>query len=301
MMRFKRIAIFVVVLAVLPLSAAQAKKGRHAKAPQAVAQLIPALPPLYTTYDVYVGGFHLIAAQIWFEEQGSLYHAVVKAGTYGIWSKLFPWDTILDAHGTIRGETFVPQEFYTRDEWGHKPKVTMLHFDGKGGVVPEFIPPNMDVNRELVTPEQKRNSLDPVTAGLQILGHVAVDKSCAVPVPIFDGKRRFDVIGKDAGRGMSNGEDYGVFTGEAQICDAEFNMISGEWKDREHARFWKKTETEAGRDPFHIWLASPAPGLPQIPVRMESGSIAGLVVVHLSSWRYASADEIKAQSAQGAP
>jgi hypothetical protein len=73
-------------------------------------------------------------------------------------------------------------------------------------------------------------------------------------------------------------------------------MISGEWKDAEHARFWKKTETEPGREPFHIWLASPDPRLPEIPVRLESGSIAGLVVVHLSSWRFVSADDIKAES-----
>ena len=129
-----------------------------------------------------------------------------------------------------------------------------------------------------------------------MLAHVAVDKSCAVPVPIFDGKRRFDITGKDAGEGATVGDEYGVYSGPARLCDADFKMISGEWKDREHAHFWQKTETESGRDPFHIWLASPAPGLPEMPVRLETGSIAGLVVIHLSSWRYASVDEIKAQT-----
>ncbi|MGB9154668.1 MAG: DUF3108 domain-containing protein [Alphaproteobacteria bacterium] len=278
------------------MSAAHAQTPHHHHAAKTTPQLLPALPPLYTTYDVYVGGIHLVAAQVWFQEEGNTFHAVVKAGTHGIWGKIIPWNTILDAHGRIKGEQLLPQEFYTRDEWGHKPKITMLHFNGKGNVVPEFIPPNTDQNREIVTPEQKLHSLDPITALLQMLAHVAVDKSCAVPVPIFDGKRRFDITGKDAGEGATVGDEYGVYSGPARLCDADFKMISGEWKDREHAHFWQKTETESGRDPFHIWLASPAPGLPEMPVRLETGSIAGLVVIHLSSWRYASVDEIKAQT-----
>jgi len=299
MMPLFRILIVVVILIILPVTAAQAKKA-HRKNPDAVSQiepqLIPPLPPIYTTYDIYVGGVHLVAAQIWFEEQGSLYHAVVKANTYGVWARFFPWNTVLDAHGRIIGDRFAPQEFYTRDEWNHKPKITKLHFDGAGDVAPEFDPPSHDENREEVTKEQRIGSLDPVTALLQMLAHVAVDSSCVIPVPVFDGKRRFDITGRDEGYDRVDGDDYGVYNGKARLCGADFKMISGEWKDREHARFWQKSETEQGRDPFHIWLASPADGLPEIPVRLESGSIAGLIVVHLSSWRYASADEIKAQT-----
>ena len=128
-----------------------------------------------------------------------------------------------------------------------------------------------------------------------MLAHVAIRNSCALPVPVFDGKRRFDITGRDGGYADTDAEDYGVYTGRARLCHVDFKMISGEWKDREHARFWPKTETESGREAFHIWLASPVGGLPELPVRLESGSIAGLIVVHLSSWRYVSTEEIKAQ------
>ncbi len=300
-MRLLRIIPLTLLLLLLPLSAAQAKKPHHHAHPAVTSppvvepQLIPAVPPIVTTYDVYVGGLHLIQARIWFEEQGNKYHSIVRAQTRGIWARLFPWNTVLDSYGHIVGDRFEPQEFFTRDDWGHKPKITKLHFDPVGGVVPEFDPPSHDENREIVTLEQRRHALDPVTALLQMLAHVSVQKSCATPVPVFDGKRRFDITGHDAGEGVTNGEDYGVYTGVARLCDASFTMISGEWKDREHARFWKKSETEEGREPFHIWLAALAPDLPKMPVRLESGSIAGLVVVHLSAWGYVSADEIKAQ------
>ena len=296
-MRLWQAISLVLLLGFLPLSAAQAKKPPQNApvAPVVVPQLVPALRPISATYDVYVGGLHLVVAKIWFEEQGSSYHAVVRAETRGMWARLFPWHTVLDSYGRIIGDRFEPQEFFTRDEWGHKPKVTKLHFDGKGDVVPEFDPPEHDLNREIVTVEQRYRSLDPSTALLQMLAHIAISKSCAMPVAVFDGKRRFDIIGHDAGKDVVDGEDYGVYSGPARLCEADFKMISGEWKDREHAHFWQKSETEAGRDPFHIWLASPAADLPEIPVRLESGSIAGLVVVHLSAWTYVSSDEIKSQ------
>jgi hypothetical protein len=299
-MRIWQKILFLIILAATPLLPAHAKTA-HTKAPPPVVrvepQLIPSFSPIFAAYDVYVGGIHLVAAQIWFEEQGNVYHTVVKANTTGFIGRFFPWNTILDAHGIIHGETLAPQEFFTRDDWAHKPKITKLHFNGKGDVAAEFDPPRQDEEkREIVTPEQRLNSLDPVTALLQMLAHVAVEKSCAIPVPVFDGTRRFDIIGRDGGMDEVNGDDYGVYSGKARLCHVDFKMISGAWKDREHARFWQKSPTEAGREPFHIWLASPAHDLPEIPVRLESGSIAGFVVVHLSSWRYASADEIKAQS-----
>jgi hypothetical protein len=292
------VAAFIALL-LMPVSSAEAKTHKHAAPPVALSpppKLIPDFPPIETSYDVYVGGIHLIAAKIWFEEVGSAYRSVVKAETTGLVGHFFPWNTILDSKGTIEGDTFKPQDFFTRDDWANKPKITRLHFDGKGGVTPGFDPPNTDKDREEVTDAQRLNSLDPVTAGLQMLGHIAVQKSCAIPVPIFDGKRRFDIIGRDGAIEDVSDDDYGVYTGKARTCHADFKMISGEWKDREHAKFWQKTETEPGREPFHIWLASVAPGLPEIPVRMESGSIAGLVIVHLTDWHYVSDADIKAES-----
>jgi Protein of unknown function (DUF3108) len=297
-MRYFKIVFCTLILACLLVTPAEAKKANHHKeaANEDAPSLIPALPPVLTNYDIYVGGIHLVAAQIWFEEQGSTYHTVVKASTYGFIGKLVPWHTFLEAHGRIVGDRFKPEAFYTRDEWAKKPKITKLTFTAKGDVVPEFDPPNTDKNREIVTPEQRLNSLDPISALLQMLGHVAVENSCSIPVPVFDGKRRFDITGRDEGYGMAGDEDYETYSGKARLCGGDFKMISGEWKDGEHAHFWQKTETESGRDPFHIWLAAPAKNMPEIPVRLETSSVAGLVIIHLTSWRYASSAEIKAQT-----
>ncbi|HEU0118726.1 MAG TPA: DUF3108 domain-containing protein [Alphaproteobacteria bacterium] len=253
---------------------------------------IPNVPPIVATYDIYVGGIHLVTADILFQEEKGKYHSRVNAQTYGFWHRALPWETVLDSRGKIVKDKFVPLEFYSRDVWKGKPKVTKLHFK-KDDVVPEFDPPSHDENREIVTQDQRHGSLDPVTALLQMLAHVAVNHDCNVTVPVFDGKRRFDVTGADDGDEEINEADYGIFKGDARTCDAGFKMISGEWNDRKPAKFWQKSDTEAGREPFHIWLGSVSPELPEMAVRMESGSVFGLIIVHLSNWRYATSAEIK--------
>jgi hypothetical protein len=280
----------ILILLLLTPGLAMAK-ARHKPAPTPQV-LIPAIPPLVVTYDVYVGGIHLMTADIVFQEQAARYRARVLGHTYGIWYKLFPWDTELKVEGAIREDRFVPAEFYTRDVWGHKPKTTWLHFQKNGDVKPDFDPPNTDKNREDISFEQRRGSLDPVTGLLQLLAHIAVHKSCAVTVPIFEGKRRFDITGVDVGTESIDEGDYSAFHGEARTCDASFTMVAGEWKDRPPDRFWTRNDKEKGREPFHIWLGPLAPNLPEMPVRLESGSVWGLIIMHLSAWHYATAEEI---------
>lgn len=264
----------------------------QAKMPAQVGR-IPNIKPIVVTYDVYVGGVHFLTADILFQEQKKKYHSIVKAHTYGFWYKMLPWDTTLDASGGIDGARFVPVDFHTRDVFKNKPKSTRLTFDKAGNVSATFDPPSHDEKREMVSDNEKRGSLDPVTALLQMLASSAIQQNCAVTVPVFDGKRRFDITATDGGNDNIDEKGYSVYKGPAHICDASFNMVSGAWKEGEKSGFWKLNEKDAGREPFHIWLARLVPELPEMPVRLESGSVWGLIVMHLSQWRYAGPDDLK--------
>ena len=281
MMRFTKLIVFLLFVP----SLAFAKPA----APQ--AQAIPMIQPITVTYNVYVGGVHLMSADVTFEERAGRYRARVTGKTAGIWYKLFPWDTELKVNGAIRKDRFVPAEFYTHDVWGHKAKSVWLHFQKNGDVKTAFDPPADNKKQEPVTAEQRRGSLDPISGLLQLLAHVAVHDDCDVTVPIFEGHRRFDITGMDVGHEEIDEEDYGAFKGDARTCDAAFNMVSGEWIDRPPDRFWTRGANETGREPFHIWLGSLAEGLPEMPVRLESGSVWGLIIMHLSDWHYATPAE----------
>ena len=88
--------------------------------------------------------------------------------------------------------------------------------------------------------EQRRGSLDPISGLLQLLANIAVHDSCDTTVPIFEGKRRFDISGVDVDRQYVDEEDYSAFKGDARICDAKFDMVAGEYIDRPPDRFWAR-------------------------------------------------------------
>jgi hypothetical protein len=290
MRRFVLLSIALLFIAAPPAHGAPAHLNPRVKKP---AQLIPQLPPILTTYDVYVGGLHFLTANILFQEEAGKYNTHLKAHTYGYIYKFLKWDGDVSSTGEIEGDRFMPAAYRNLDTWKDKPKATKLQFDDKGNISTAFEPPNNDQNRDMVTDEQKRGALDPATALLQMLAHVAVDKSCTVRVPVFDGKRRYDLEGQDQGIEQVDESDYGTYSGPARLCDVDFSMIAGEWKDREKNRFWEKEKGGQGRDSFHIYLASVAPELPELPVRLESSSVWGLIMVHLTNWHYATSDELK--------
>lgn len=262
--------------------------AKHHKKQVEEKSLIPAIKPIVATYDIYVGGFHLLTADILFEEDAHTYHAYMKGKTYGIWYSMFPWDTELNAKGQIKSDRFIPAEYATHDIWGKKSKTMKLHFGAKD-VTSEYDPPEQD--NKFLTPEQKEGSLDPITALLQMLAHVAIANDCNVTVPVFDGKRRFDVTATDTGTEYIDEEDYGVYKGYARVCDARFKAVAGEWTEKIKARFWKSGDKGEDREPFHVWLAQVAPGLPELAVRIETGSAWGDIIMHLTKWRLATPEE----------
>ena len=265
-----------------------------ARAVASPGQQIPVFRPIMSTYDVYVGGIHFLTADILFQEQGGKYRSRVEGHTYGVWHKLLPWDTALQAHGAIHRDHFVPTEFETHNVFGKKVKVTKLYFEKNGDIKAEFQPPSTDVGRDQVSLDQKRGALDPVTALLQMLAYLAVEKNCNVTVPIYDGKRRFDITAADDGFEDIDEGDYGVFKGNARTCQANFTSIAGEWKGEEKDKFWKtEGNGDNTRPPFHIWLGKVSPDLPELPVRLDSGSVWGVIVMHLTKWRYAGPADLK--------
>jgi Protein of unknown function (DUF3108) len=286
----RRLGLLLLIFTMVTAGTAVQAKPLHASSPK---QLIPVFQPIIATYDVYVGGIHLLTADILFQEQGGKYRSHVEGHTYGIWHRMLPWDTDLKSQGVIRVDHFVPAEFETHDVYGKKVKITKLHFEKDGDIKAEYDPPNHDQNRGEVTIEQKRGALDPITALLQMLAYLAVEKNCNVTVPVFDGKRRFDITAKDLGTEEIDEEDYGVFKGTARTCTATFTSIAGEWKEQERDKFWKKNDKENGRDPFRIWLGAVSADLPELPVRLDTGSVWGIIVMHMTKWRYATPAELK--------
>src|ERR1700693_3505745 len=78
---------------------------------------IPKLPPVMTTYDVYVGGLHFLTAEILFEEQKNNYLTRMHAHTAGYLYKILKWDGNVSSTGRIKGDHLEPVTYSNLDSW----------------------------------------------------------------------------------------------------------------------------------------------------------------------------------------
>jgi hypothetical protein len=86
-------------------------------------------------------------------------------------------------------------------------------------------PPFTPKPDKLVTAEQKRGAVDPLNAG--VLAILANGSSCNQTLPVFDSKRRFDVIIAPAGQGRLKPSEIPGAEGDAQICSVVTRPIAG--------------------------------------------------------------------------
>src|ERR1700733_2219082 len=94
---------FVLFLTTLPIASGEAQPAApHAKKSDP-SRSIPKLPPVMTTYDIYVGGLHFLTAEILFEEESGRYKTHLHAHTAGYLYKVLKWDGDVSSSGRIKG------------------------------------------------------------------------------------------------------------------------------------------------------------------------------------------------------
>jgi hypothetical protein len=125
-----------------------------------------------------------------------------------------------------------------------------------------------------IDPRQLPGTVDNLTAYLLLERQIARGGSCALKVPVFDGRHRYDLEFSDAGQTVLKPEAGQKFSGPAHECRMARDKIGGFYVDKKH---------EEGAHAGVIWYA---PLLPEgdlaVPVRMEMQTEIGEVEIYLS-------------------
>lgn len=252
---------------------------------QANPLAITQLPPLQLEYGIYLGGLHVMDSTARFQPRPGAYNLRLHAAITGWLRKLLPWDADLDADGTVDAASLTPQRATILTRWQQKLQTVSFDFNGTA-IAARFDPPQSANTKEYqaVPDALKQGAIDPLNGVMQVMAALADGKGCTQTIPIYDGHRRFDLVLHPAGERQLEASAYSSFHGIALRCRADLAMRAGSRKDREGSRFWEdETGGEtASRPPIFIYLASPNPGLPPLPVRAETATPFGNVVVHLA-------------------
>jgi hypothetical protein len=155
------------------------------------------------------------------------YSAKMHFETSGIVS-LF-WKSKIDAtvNGNIGPHTITPVVYDSYSQDRDKPvQRVKVSFDA---LVPVTLAePAYNTTKYPVTDDQKKGTLDPMSAITAILAGVKVTQHdpCGTGVQVFDGRRRYDVTFsyvKDEPVKLING----AFNGTAHLCQIHYNQIAG--------------------------------------------------------------------------
>lgn len=229
------------------------------------------------SYEVHAGGLHIFSFDVGMALEPHGYRIVAAGGTRGISSYLYKWDVSLKAEG----EGLRPGRYMTVNTTRPPTKTMQLEFVEDGSfTVTRNLPESPDETaEEQVLPAQlPANIADPLSASLLAVKTLAETGSCAQTIPVFDGKRRFDILLHDAGISEISKSRFNSYEGPAILCGLAIERISGFKKPRRHIGQWDQDKDE----PPKLWIARVRPDMPPVLVRFTGALALGSIVVHLT-------------------
>jgi len=221
-------------------------------------------------YDVYYLAMPVVAVDVDARRDAAGYRTTVTLRSAGILHVFAPWESHVEADGTIDGAIVRPVSYRADNAYRERRQRIDLAYERDGAVRGAVAGTLTDDARDDVPMALRAGTLDPVSASAALAERLATTGSCAGTVAIFDGLRRYDLRYADLGPETMEPSRRDPYRGEARLCRATVEPIAGFLPAGEHA-----TEISA-------WLAPPAEGARPVAVRMDVTGPHGTLHVHLA-------------------
>ncbi|MEQ9518928.1 MAG: DUF3108 domain-containing protein [Parvibaculum sp.] len=239
-----------------------------------------AMTAIDLAYEIYGGGLHVVS----FGTQAVLtprtYEIASQFQTEGMADTLFNGRASSAANGllTPQGPRLLAYEQEYDGRFGQRSIAMTLDQAGQYTVAAM---PEDGIHEQGFTSEIVRGRVDPLTASIftAINQHTA---PCNTSIPVFDGRRVFNLEFSSEGETDLNPQGAGTYQGRAILCKVNYKPVAG---------FTRKFMLQQARDPlkpFTVWLARfdnvMGPGGTQplvIPVRMEVETPVVNAIAHL--------------------
>lgn len=232
------------------------------------------------TYDIYLGGLHIFTFDVGITLRPDRYRVTAEGGTRGMVGWLYKWDMKLAAEGLDRNDHIEPRHYVAETDWQRNQRTVHLGFD-KGGRydLEQTPPPEPDPDIEGGLPDTlPEGTVDPLSFAIAASRALEENGRCDQTVPVFDGRRRFDLTVKHVEETTLPPNSHSIYQGPAVRCSLSMKRISGFRKSWRSSRQWDADSST----PPTIWVAPIRQDLPLVPVRYEGAIALGHMVIHLT-------------------
>ena len=233
-------------------------------------------------YQVHVGGLTALDGRAVLSLDRDRYAVEVEAMTGGFVGQLLSWQSLLRSHGTVGRSGLAPSRHEVSSVWRGERRSVTLSYDGGSGVSVTAVPAPEKDGREPVPEALQRNTLDPMSAIVAVVQANGRGQGCTHTLPVYDGRRRYDMIFTDYGMQQLAPSAYSVFSGPARHCRVTYEPIAGYSRKPPSTWFGQNNANPTERRPVDVWFAPVTPDGPPIPVRVETDSPMGTVIAHLT-------------------
>ncbi|MBX3445153.1 MAG: DUF3108 domain-containing protein [Parvibaculaceae bacterium] len=231
-------------------------------------------PNISADYTIYIGGFMAAEGSIDAALTDDGYFVKSHLGIAGMPARFYNAKWNMTSEGELAESGLRPSRFaFVSDEKG-TVKHREITYDASGLPTPVFDPPEEDL--EEVLPFERRNAVDPVSALL--LPVAAGGNPCDRRIPVFDGKRRYDLQLSYDREDQVTTRNEG-YSGNAIVCSVHVNPRTG-------MRKGKFTTMLQQRDNTQIWLAEIEGEDLYIPVRIQLRTPIGAAVMDVVKLRH---------------
>jgi Protein of unknown function (DUF3108) len=216
---------------------------------------------LHAAYATYAAGLEVANADATINFGPRTYQmsfAYRTTGLVGWFSRGQQFDTV---HGTWQGTKAVPSRYVGQGTWRGTSRVADIAYANGQPEIRQLEPPDQ-ADREPVPGSLRANSIDSLSAVVELMRVAGKTGRCDTTVRTYDGRRVFEIAAHTIGKEILQPTSRSSFAGTALHCGFSGRMVAGFKRDSDRSRDGRPVNGSA-------WLASVVPEGPAVPVRMN--------------------------------
>lgn len=263
--------------------------GRHA-AIAGLAILVAALTPrpavsaegVALGYEGYLIGMHLMTLEVEMASSDTAYRMETKSTVNGIVGWIYGWSSSARTEGEVRPDGTLNPRWHERDiqRPGRRAKAIQIEYNDEG--IPRIARMRIGDEANFREDTDSRGTMDPISAVLAVMDQMTAGAACSGEFPVFDGKERYNVTATVGKPTNLKGNKHMMYKGETTRCDLLLETVE---KNHKKVRFNSRNPDQALEDDSLViimWFASPADGMPPLPVMVASDTGFGTMRLYLS-------------------
>jgi hypothetical protein len=228
-----------------------------------------AADPTTLRIEVYgLMGLHVLTLRSSIDEAGDRYAITTDYATRGLAGIFADLSTKSQVRGWLGNPVPHPVSFRRDTKRNGADRHEQVDYRADGTIEGRSTPPPP----ETVPATATHGTVDNLTAYFTLERQLSRTGSCALVVPVYDGRYRYDLHFSDAGRKKLSAVAGQQFEGEAIACHMERRDVPG----------IAQPEREEGARQGTIWYARLLPGDAMVPVRMQMEAQIGVVEGYLA-------------------